>query len=211
MSKGFIYIISNEAMPNYYKIGKTERDVKKRIDELFWTNVPVPFDIVYACEVNDMDTIEKHIHSVFSDKRINKNREFFEIDPDKVIEVLERDKDFIRNITDSLQEEELSENITQEDIQASEEIKRKRRPNFTFNMLNVPIGAEIIFTLEETKKAKVIDNRMVSYNDIPLMSLTKLTNSFLNFKVSVAPLPYWTYNGRNLSDIYDEVNPIENQ
>lgn len=207
MEHGYIYILSNPAMPDIYKIGKTTRDVRDRIDDLYTTGVPFPFQIIKVYEVDEMTKTEELLHEIFKTDRINQKREFFKLDPIRVIKALELAH--ANDITDTISSQP-NDTASSEEIEAGEQFVRSRRPNFNFDMLNVPIGAEIIYTEDETKKAKVVDNRSVSYNGEPAISLSKLTNSFLKYKVAVAPLPYWTYNGRNLKDIYDEINPIEN-
>ena len=39
------------------------------------------------------------------------------------------------------------------------------------------------------------------------MSLTAATRQVLGLDYSVAPAPYWTFNGRLLKDIYEETYP----
>ena len=43
--KGSFYILTNPAMPNMVKIGKTMRDVELRLTDLYSTGVPLPFDL----------------------------------------------------------------------------------------------------------------------------------------------------------------------
>jgi len=48
-----IYILTNEAMPGYVKIGRTS-DLKERIRSLSRpSGVPLPFEVYYASEVED--------------------------------------------------------------------------------------------------------------------------------------------------------------
>ena len=49
-----IYILTNEAMPGYVKIGKTANNLEQRVRDLSAsTSVPLPFTVFYACKVND--------------------------------------------------------------------------------------------------------------------------------------------------------------
>ncbi|MDR1320987.1 MAG: GIY-YIG nuclease family protein [Gracilibacteraceae bacterium] len=73
-----VYILTNPVMPGVVKIGKTDRDeVQSRVKELFTTGVPVPFDCVCACVVENNEKVEKLLHGKFAAERINPRREFF--------------------------------------------------------------------------------------------------------------------------------------
>lgn len=61
-----IYILTNEAMPGYVKIGKTTTGLEQRVNELSRsTSVPLPFTCFYACTVNDCHFVEKQLHEAF--------------------------------------------------------------------------------------------------------------------------------------------------
>jgi len=81
---GIVYILVNSSMAGMVKIGKTSRSVRLRVSELKSTGVPTPFECFSAAYVEDMDLVEDHLHSLFSDVRVNKGREFFEVDPREV-------------------------------------------------------------------------------------------------------------------------------
>lgn len=47
-----IYVLTNEAMPGYVKIGKTTNNLEQRVRDLSAsTSVPLPFTVFYACKV----------------------------------------------------------------------------------------------------------------------------------------------------------------
>ena len=50
LMEGSVYVLTNPAMPNMVKIGKTTRDVELRLADLYSTGVPLPFDswIIYT-------------------------------------------------------------------------------------------------------------------------------------------------------------------
>jgi hypothetical protein len=49
-----VYVLSNSAMPGLHKIGMTDKDDRTvRMKELYTTGVPLPFDCVYACILED--------------------------------------------------------------------------------------------------------------------------------------------------------------
>ena len=88
-AKGIVYVLVNEAMPGYVKIGYTSKSLEQRIRELSAsTSVPLPFTCSYACTVEDMGFVEGQLHDAFDDNRINPKREFFKIAPERVVAAL---------------------------------------------------------------------------------------------------------------------------
>jgi hypothetical protein len=84
-----IYILTNPAMPGIIKVGITgQSDVEGRMKQLYTTGVPVPFECNYACKVKDASEAEKALHFAFGDSRVNPNREFFKIAPERIVAVL---------------------------------------------------------------------------------------------------------------------------
>ena len=62
-----VYILTNEAMPGLVKVGRTASDLAGRIRALFQTGVPLPFELFFACEVNDATFVETQLHDAFDD------------------------------------------------------------------------------------------------------------------------------------------------
>ena len=53
MTKGIVYVLTNEAMPGLVKIGYTT-DLKRRIKELSQpSGIPAPFECFFAVEVEN--------------------------------------------------------------------------------------------------------------------------------------------------------------
>ena len=52
---GTVYVLTNPAMPDLVKIGKTTRDVSLRLSDLYTRGVPLPFECEYAAKVKDVD------------------------------------------------------------------------------------------------------------------------------------------------------------
>ncbi len=87
---GIIYVASNIAIPNMVKIGKCGVDqLKIRMRSLSGTNVPFPFECSYAFVVDDETQVEKWLHEIYQDSRVNKAREFFRVSPDAVAKALD--------------------------------------------------------------------------------------------------------------------------
>ena len=80
---GYVYVMSNEAMPGVYKIGCTYRHPSERANELHNTSVPKPFVVEYCINIDNYENIEKLIHKELSS--YNFGKEFFKCDLEKCI------------------------------------------------------------------------------------------------------------------------------
>ena len=86
----FIYVLENPSMPGIVKIGRTDRDVSQRASELSsHTGVPTEFVVVKAYAVTNAVEAEKRIHDRLSDYRVSDNREFFRIESDDAVLIIE--------------------------------------------------------------------------------------------------------------------------
>ncbi len=76
---GFVYILTNEYMPDVVKIGCTERSPHARSEELSRSSgVPAPFRVLCYAEVTDFQGFERKVHEWLGHHRVNENREFFD-------------------------------------------------------------------------------------------------------------------------------------
>lgn len=192
--KNIVYILTNEAMPGYIKIGRTNRiDVSIRVRELDNTNMPLPFEVYYACEVEMLDD-EKWLHSIFSDRRVRNNREFFKMDPERVILALKR----IQISEIKLDNGENDELVTQEQ---KKEILNKKiiRSKFDFKKYNISIGEEIYFSRDENIKAVVLLNNKIELNGKEL-SLSNSAKKLLGRERQPAGTLFWKYDGETLDE-----------
>jgi hypothetical protein len=198
---GYVYILKNEAMPGIYKIGITGRDkLEDRISELYRTNIPLPFECEFAAVVEDYEKVEDIIHNAFEDYRINKNRESFKVDPERVKPILKHLQ--IEDVTFSISEK-LNESITEEDRRANSSFRR-RRPSFKFEQMGIKVGSKITFISgDKLTEAIVVENNKVKYNGLEY-SLNKLTKELLEINYQILPLRYWKYEGKSLDDYYNE-------
>jgi len=200
---GFVYILKNEAMPGIYKIGVTGREeLDARIDELYIgkTNIPLPFQCVFACRVKNYKDVEKIIHNAFLDSRVNPNREFFTVEPDRVIPLLKHLQ--IDDVTVDINKK-IDQQIDSNDLEAIKNVVRKR-PKFNFVEMGIPIGS--IITLNDSDnpvEVEVIEERKVRYNGTDYR-LSALTCELLNLNYNVPPMRYWRYKGRLLTEYYVE-------
>ena len=88
-NRGIVYCLVNRFLRSIcevpiVKIGMTTRTLDERMSELYTTALPTQFECFYAVEVEDARWLEQKLHKLFVKHRVNRNREFFEIDPSKV-------------------------------------------------------------------------------------------------------------------------------
>lgn len=89
MSNGYVYILTNQSIPEQLKIGMTTRDSRERARELSNTSVPTPFKVAFELFCEDCKELEYKLHKQLSDFRVSSNREFFRYPLDKAITLLQ--------------------------------------------------------------------------------------------------------------------------
>jgi hypothetical protein len=143
-----IYILTNEAMPDYVKIGFTHGDVKERLKQLDRTGVPLPFEVYYAATVENAEKDEKWLHSIFADRRARDSREFFKMNPEYAALALKRVE---------IRETKVDSGLTPEQEKEVDEVK-ERRSRFHFEQHGIPVGSKLTFTRDPNIVAEVVEN-----------------------------------------------------
>jgi hypothetical protein len=198
-----VYVLTNPAMPGLVKIGMSGSTfADERVAQLYTSGVPFPFKLEFACRVPNPDEVEKALHRAFAPQRVNPKREFFKIEPDQAIAILKL-LDNASDVTAVLKAE--AEQAAGADVAAGEAYERTRRPNLNFTEMQIPIGSDLVSTVNQGV-ARVVGPRKVMFDGAE-MFLTKATQAVLGTEYPVAPAPYWTFNGRKLSEIYEETYP----
>ena len=189
-----IYILTNESMPNLIKIGLTKRDdLNIRIKELYTTGVPLPFNIYYACLVNDSKRTEDILHKLFKENRINKKREFFQIDPEKVITALS----LLNPINITPDEKDY---LTTEEIKDIEKIETKRLKNFTFSEVDIPINTILNFARDPNITCLVHSDTTVIYeNEILTLTEAARKTNLIPYKELQGP-KFWMFENETLTN-----------
>ena len=88
---GWLYCLSNPAMPGLLKIGQTKNEPKFRATQLQTTGVPLPFKIEFAKLVKDYIKKEGILLSLLEQysNRINPKREFYKISKEEIFAFFE--------------------------------------------------------------------------------------------------------------------------
>ena len=207
--QGIVYVLTNPCMPGIVKIGMTEKQsIEKRMKDLYGTGVPLPFVCKYACYVkaSDCKRIEQALHTAFAPQRVNANREFFKIDPEQAIAILDIFQQ--RNATEEVSRE--IENDLTPDDKAAQEKARTKRPPLHFLDMGLHVGDVLVYKPDENITCSVVDQKHVLYKG-EVTSLSAITKVLLDKAYHVQPTPYWKVkeSGRELIDIYDETYPME--
>jgi len=193
---GLIYILTNPAIPDLVKIGRTQ-NLEERVRSLSsHSGVPIPFEVYYSCEVSDPDKVEKHLHDGFGDHRVNPKREFFRINPERVVSILKLVE--IRDVTPGL------DFVNDDEEQQTLDKERNRRTNFTFSSVNIPIGSVLHFVRDEDITVSVVDDKSVDFEgeitSLSQSSIKILVRDFGWTSTQVTGPRYWVYENETLSE-----------
>ena len=191
-----LYVLTNQAMPGLVKIGMTTTSVEQRMRELDSTGVPLPFECFAAWQVADAAKAEKALHVAFGDHRIRDRREFFRISPDKPTAILKAFGEL-----DVTPRDDVVDDV--EDLRALDKA-RSRRPRFSFDMVQVPLGATLHSVFDDDVTCQVAENNKVLFRG----ELHSLSNSALiianetgrNWK-NLAGTDYWKYEDETLANL----------
>ncbi len=200
---GIVYVITNQAMPGLVKIGRTDGDVAEtRLSQLYTSGVPFPFKVEFAARVPNPLEVEQALHRAFAPHRVNPKREFFALAPEQPIAILN-----LLHVEDVTVSVAASDGDVSAAEHAAGEAFASRRPNFDFNEMGIPAQSMLTFVADDNVKCYVISNRKVQYADQE-WTLTSLTKILLERPYAVAPLPYWKFDGKLLSQIYEQTYPV---
>lgn len=85
---GFVYVLSNAAMPGIVKVGRTKNLAEDCAKKLHGTGVPLAFEIEFRAATTYSKAVEQKSHAILAQSRIAPNREFFRIAPAEAIDAV---------------------------------------------------------------------------------------------------------------------------
>lgn len=198
MAEGIIYVLTNEAMPGYVKVGKTASSVTERIRGLDGTSLPYPFECYYAARVDDMDMAESLIHDAFADSRVTRRREFFTIEPERVRSALRLAA--LEDVTP--REDDVVEAV---EDRAAIDRARKRRQSASFPMLGIEPGTVLSFSKAPEITCVVVDDKRVEFEG-EVLSVSGSAHEIMRRLgydwTTINGWSYWQYEGQVLSDMW---------
>ena len=225
---GFVYLLTNPSINGKVKIGRVESDdlqkLKARIRALSsHAGVPEKFELRYAVRVDDVDKAETLLHEAFGWVRKNKNREFFDIAPEKVEAAMKltlvRGSDCVPvALVDAYALPMKSGNTpppsppplpTTTPTKKGERRSPFKRPPFKFGDYGIPVGAELVFIGDSSLKATVADNNNTVKFKGEIMPLGMAARKAFQKIGNTRPMAwggirggaYWKYNGVLLKDL----------
>ena len=164
------------------------------------TGMPYPFECVAAWEFRDAPGVEATLHRAFADRRVSKSREFFKMDADKAVALLEWFGR--RNVTPS--------SVKGTGKRKANDGPKPRRGNFRFTMVGIEPGAVLTSVWDENVTCRVVDDRRVEFES-EVMTLSAAAKRVLRGMgrgwKSVAGPDSWCYGDppRTLNKLRDEV------
>lgn len=187
--RGYVYILTNPSFKDdWVKIGKSSREVNVRSKELDNTAVPLPFSIFAVLVTPKYNQAERFIHKMIDmvapDIRIRKGREFFNITPAKAYEILLLCAEQYDDSEVVVYDEELLAELNATRLSAKGK-QTPRAERLTFDMLGIPVGAELSFCTHEEITVTVVDrSNTVRVDDLEL-SLSAAAR-YINEKLGTA-------------------------
>lgn len=195
----FVYVFTNPFMPRLCKIGITN-DLETRLKSLYTTGVPVPFECYFAGQVNDARLVEQRFHKAFDDKRVNKSREFFEIEPEKVVAILE-----LLVTKDATPKNDVVETP---DDQIALDKARVTRSRVNLFHLGLKIGDELSFYKDDSVKATILSENKIMFEgaEHSLSSAAMIALKRMGYNwVAVQGTNTWKFNDKLLTTIRNEL------
>jgi hypothetical protein len=176
-----------------------------RSKELDNTAVPLPFEIFATLKTAKYEIVERKIHKAIdrlTDLRIRQNREFFNIKPQLALEIL-TDEAMLLDDAEILRYKD-NKPLKHDEAHNDKDDEKPRRASFRFSMVNIPIGAKVVF-VPTGVEVKVASDNQVEY-DGRIYKLSPFVGTFMpedmrNTSGAYQGAKYFTYNGRILDDI----------
>ena len=190
-----VYVLTNEAMPGLAKIGRTTDSVEARLTNLSsHTGVPLAFECYFAAEVTDGGRMERILHQLFAEYRLNPRREFFKLDPEKV--VLAISIGMFKEVTPG------GAQVEPEEQEALEKVKA-RRPRIRLDAIGIKPGDILQFSRDESIRAVVVYDGRLEYDGETLSPSAAALKALhkLGYKTPTASgSEHWMFEGELLDE-----------
>ena len=208
---GVVYVLVNPSFPDLVKIGYTD-DIKKRLKSLNSNSgLPNPFHC-YAIYKVKKRLEDLKLHNLFDmlapSMRLSKNREFYEMNFQQAYNILllisqinGNEENLIKNpFSDPyFGNKQLVLNSTYSNI-----LGKPKRINLTFRLINIPVGAKLVFAKDNSIICKTFDDENKVEYDGNIYTISGLASKLLGFSAQGGL--YFMYKGKLLTDIRKKMN-----
>ena len=143
----YVYILTNPAMPDWVKVGKSN-NVLRRINDLNCTAVPLPFEC-FAClkvPADNVMNVERGLQT-FLGYYFQKEKEFFRTSPDRVLKYFETAQ--LLNPAYEI--------IKGEDLEDESQTETEKSAATTFALLDLLVGSKLVYTKDSNVVCEVAD------------------------------------------------------
>lgn len=87
-SVGFVYVLTNPAMPGMVKVGQSGLLAEDRARVLNTTGVPLPYTVEHRTLTSYPVAVERRAHELLDGHRVNPKREFFAVTPQRAADAV---------------------------------------------------------------------------------------------------------------------------
>ena len=201
-NQGIIYLLENEAFEapviKIGRAGRTGPELARRIGQLN-TGVPLSFTCFHASLVEDVLAVEKRLHQVFQPAKKHWRGEFFEVEPWRVMLVLETYE--LEDMTSyapvvSKEERESIESVVKD---------RDRKQKVTFEFLDIPIGSELTLVGNPEIICEVADSDTGVLYGEEFFALSTLATRLKESPNWLQGIRHWMYEDQTLLKRRDEM------
>ncbi len=217
-TKGYVYILTNPSFrEDWVKIGKTSRSVEERVNDLDNTAVPLPFQIYATIQTTKYNEVEKMVHKMM-DKlnehlRVRKNREFFNVTPEKALSIFYDIKEIVDDAVIMVYKDNKPFTPTPQEMDSSEaekgvSVNTPKRGRFKFSMIGISIGEMITFVPTGIQVCVASDDT-VEYEG-RIYKLSPFVGTFIpeekrNHSGAYQGAKFFSYKGKILDDLRTEI------
>lgn len=192
---GVVNVLVNDAFDGYVKIGKT-RNLDQRLRSLDNTSVPLPFRCVYAVEVPNDDEVERLLHQTFADLRIRSSREFFDIDPQRVISAMK-----LTACRDVTPKDDIA--ADEDGLRAIEKTARRPRKVYSLFDADLKVGDIVSYANNSAIEAEVVDGKTIRFEgaeaSLSASAVTLLNRDGYRWRTANG-WQYWMYQGETIAE-----------
>ena len=198
-NRGIVYVLTNQAMDNYVKVGRTSgnssKDVLERMKQLDNTSVPLPFDCEYAAVVDNYEKVEQSLLTAFEDRRVPRREFLHDVAPHQLkvlLKLIEIDDVTPRG---------------SDVVDVPPVVDGGRKPKFKFSTARVPVGATLQWADNPQITCRVEDDTHILYQG-KRATISGVAKELKEWKAAQGSL-YWLYEEVTLKKRLEQVEAEE--